>query len=98
MLTLYEARLLDCQHLSRARMCTHTRTHIHTYTKMRCPFTHGLSKAAILPSGGICVLLVREWGIEVGALMNNAAVNEIGDDGDRSASSQELVYMYFAVI
>ncbi len=81
---------------------THTHTHIHTethaLTKIRCPFTQGLSEAAILPSGGICVLLVREWGIEVGELMNNAAGNEMGDDGDRNASSRGVVYMYFAVV
>ena len=96
MLTLYEARLLDCQHLSHAH--THTHTHAHTHTEIRCPFTWGLSEAAILPSGGICVLLVGEWGIEVGVLMNNAAGNEMGDDGDRNASSQKLVCMYFSLV
>lgn len=30
--------------------------------------------------------------------MNNAAGNEMGDDGDRNASSRELVYMCFAVL
>ena len=64
---------------------------------MRCPFTQGLSEAAMLPSGGICVLPGGERGIEVGVLMNNAAGNEMGDDGDRNVSSRELVYMYFAV-
>lgn len=84
MLTLYTARFPDCQHLS------HTRTHtcIHTYI-LRCPFTQDLSVAAILPCGGMCV---KEWDIEVGALMNNAALNEEGDDGDRNTSSQEPVY------
>lgn len=37
-------------------------------------------------------------GVEVGVLMNNAAGNEMGDDGDRNPSSQEVVYMYFAVL
>lgn len=76
----------------------HTHIYIHTRAKMRCPFTLGLSEAAILPSGGICVLLVRKRGLEVGVLMNNAAGNEMGDDGDRNASSQQLVYMCFAVL
>lgn len=35
---------------------------------------------------------MKEWDIEVGALMNNAALNEEGDDGDRNTSSQESVY------
>lgn len=30
--------------------------------------------------------------------MNNAAGNEMGDDGDRNVSSQQLVYMCFAVL
>lgn len=81
---------------------SHTRTRARiprrTHTKTRCPFTQDLSEAAILPSGGMCALLVREWGIEVGALMNNAAANEIGGDGDRDTSNRELVCMYFAAV
>ena len=52
----------------------------------------------MLPSGGICVLPGGGSGVsEGGVLMNNAAGNEMGDDGDRNVSSRELVYMYFAV-
>lgn len=57
---------------------------------MRCPFTLGLSEAAILPSGGICVLLVRKRGLEVGVLMNNAAGNEMGDDGTETQAASNL--------
>lgn len=35
-------------------------TQAHTLLKMRCPFILALLGAAILPSGGICVLLGRE--------------------------------------
>lgn len=30
--------------------------------------------------------------------MNNAAGNEMGDDGNRNVSGRELVYMYFAIL
>lgn len=84
MLTLCEAR----QAPGLSALVTHTHTHANSYTETRWPFTGDLSEAAIFPSGGMCTLLVRERDMEVGALMNNAAANEMGDDGDRDTSIQ----------